>query len=397
MIRSDAVPIQMWLTDCETYNESAPYGINPRCFCGMFECDDEVKDQFQDEEGQNFVLLIYDDEDSLLDSIPYEETSPGVYFLSFIPSDNTPGICDKNIKVQIRKEAGVQGISLPTLSTWLSGGGGDDAWTLGATPSVSLGAGDESEYLYVDYAFIAGIDYTIKFNYTATGFVLAQYNIYIMDSLFNILASDSSPNVTVPGTHDSDTLSFTATSSMTRIAIREHPNVGFSYSVTINSTTATRSEGASEIIAKSDCISIKAEHVGSVLMNYSNYRNYAGIINNNGSPDLTFNLRIPAVFNEERFPETDEPMQLSNNRFISLNSQVKKQKKLETDQMPMYMHLKVMEVLKHQFVTVKADDKEVDVVKEEPYEQVENSNKRWPMRRYTCWLTEKEYVVRNIL
>lgn len=396
MIRSDAVPIQMWLTDCETYNESAPYGINPRCFCGMFECDDEVKDQFQDEQGQNFVLLIYDDEESLLDSIPYEETSPGVYFLSFIPSDNTPGICDKNIKVQIRKEAGSQGIELPALSDWLTGGPGDTAWTLGSSPTITLTSGNESEYLYVDYAFIVGVTYTIRFNYTQTGTLGRQGEVYITDSLFNILYADAFPNALSIGTHDSDLFTFTAISGMTRINIRAS-TLFFTSSITINSTTATRSLGTAEIIAKSDCISIKAEQVGSVLINYSNYRNYAGIINNNGSPDLTFNIRIPAVFNEERFPETDEPMQLSNNRFISLNSQVKKQKKLETEQMPMYMHLKVMEVLKHQFVTVKADNKEVDVVKEEPYEQVENSNKRWPMRRYTCWLTEKEYVVRNIL
>lgn len=388
---SDANPVQWWLIDCDTYNEEERYGQYSRCFCAPWECTDEIKTQFQDEAGQNFVLLIYDDELSLLDSIPVEETEDGVYLIAFTPSDNTPDFCDKKIQLQIRKEAGTQGVTMPALNTFVNDGGPGTAWSLGATPSVTRALIGSSEILYADFAFIAGVVYTVNLAFSATGSATCQLFLQIQDSSFAVQFSGSD---TFNGAHtDTISVTFTATASTTRIGITASWASNNSETITITELTATRTVGEAEIMAKTDCLNVKAEQLGTILIEYSNFRNYAGIINNNGSPDLIFYLRIPAVFNEERFPETDEPLQLSNNRIISLNSQVKKQRLLKTDQMPNYMHLKMMEVLKHQFVTI--DD--VDYVKEEPYEQVENSNKRWPMRRYTCWLTEKEYVVRNIL
>lgn len=392
MTFSDAIPIQFWLIDCDTYNEEERYGQYQRCFCAPWECDDEIKIQFQDEDDQNFSLLIYDEDDSLLDSIPITETSDGVYLTSFTPSDNTPGICDKKVQLEIRKEAGSQGVTLPELNTYTNTGGTGDPWSLGANPSIATTfGGTTSEGLIVDFAFIAGVEYTIIVNFTNTANTVGIFSIGVTDSSNVVQFSQNTPGAN-SGANESNPLVFTATTDTTRIRIGLTFS-GASNTTTINSVSATRSVGTPEVVAKSDCLNIKESHEGTVLITYSNFRNYAGIINNNGSPDLTFYLRIPAVFNEERYPETDEPMQLSNNRIISLNSQVKKQRLLETDQMPNYMHLKVKEVLKHQFVTIE----EVDYVKEEPYEQVENANKRWPMRRYTCWLTEKEYVVRNIL
>jgi hypothetical protein len=392
MTFSDAIPVQFWLIDCDTYNESEPYGINHKCFCAPWECDDEIKIQFQDEDDQNFVLLIYDDEDSLLDSIPIEETEDGVYLTSFTPSDNTPGFCDKKIQLQIRKEAGSQGVTLPDLSTWQNDGGAGTPWSLGATPSINTTIlGTTSERLYADFAFIVGVEYTIIINFTNTANTPGSFGVTVSDSSFNAQFSSNKSGADA-GANQSTPLTFTATADTTRVYI-SLTFLGSTNTTTITSTEATRSVGSPTLMAKSDCLDIKESHEGTLLITYSNHRNYAGIINSNGSPELTFYLRIPAIFNEERFPETDEPMQLSNNRIISLNSQVKKQRLLETDQMPNYMHLKVKEVLKHQFVTID----ETDYVKEEAYEMVENTNKRWPFRRYTCWLTEKEYVVRNIL
>lgn len=394
MTFSDAIPVQFWLVDCETYNEEERYGLNSRCFCAPWECDDEIKIQFQDDNDQNFSLLIYDDEDSLLDEIEIEETSAGVYLVAFTPSDNTPDFCDKNIQLKIRRNAGMQGFALPDFDEWVNDGGAGSPWTLGSNPSFVISGSANTEFLIVDFAFIEGLEYSLRLNYTATSNTLAsQLDIYVLDSSNNILFDAGTIYIITSGSNSTDAVEFTATAASTRIGIRIDGAAFDSSTVTLNSVSALSQVGTDEVVAKSDCLSVKAEQVGTVLISYSNYRNYAGIINNNGSPDLTFYLRIPAVFNEERFPETDEVHQLSNNRFISLNSQVKKQRLLETDQMPNYMHLKIKEVLKHQFVTI--EDK--DYVKEEPYEQVENANKRWPMRRYTCWLTEKEYVVRNIL
>jgi hypothetical protein len=399
MTFSDAIPVQWWLIDCDTYNEEERYGQNSRCYCNPWECDDLIPTQFTDEAGQNFSLLIYDDEESLIDSIPIEETEDGVYYVAFTPSDNTPDFCDKKIRLEIRTEAGSQAISVPALTSWLTStdSGSEPDWSLGANPTVSIvgasaGSPITTENLYAAFAFIDGVNYTISFTFTRitnSGTDNPRVaTLKITDNSFNVQFSQAES--TNEGSNTLE-LTFTANASSTRIAFDY--TSGKDVTLTVNSASGTRVVGSSQVVAKSDCLDVKSEQVGTVLITYSNHRNYAGVINNNGSPELIFNLRIPAVFNEERFPETDEPMQLSNNRIISLNSQVKAQRLLETDQLPNYMRRKLMLALKHQFITI--EDK--DYVKEEPLEEVENSNKRWPMRRMTCWLTEKEYVIRNIL
>jgi hypothetical protein len=542
MTFSDANPVQFWLTDCDTYNEEVRYGQNNRCFCAPWQCDDEIKTQLQDEAGLHLSLLVYDEDESELDEIPFEETSDGVYFVSFIPGENTPDICDKKILLKVRENAEEDEVpvSLPaladydtttgtpptldTLADWINASSGPNPgawsisppidascngsggvqgyvcgeistneafdyefdvqveiqpsggvnpisidiifglldsgfneldtvtftyttlgvktpnftlnpsgngtylgmrivnntpfdthsfelqaasytpgpvsyeWTLGVNPTVNLpGTGlspKQSEMLWVDATFIAGVEYTVTAAYTRT--VNSGSSNPRTSTLMILNSSDVVQfSNAVAGGAGANTLSvvFIANVNTTRIGFIH--NSGSDVDITVTAITATRVQtvGTTRVLAKSDCLNLKETHDDTLLLTYSNYRNYAGIINNNGSPDLTFYLRIPAVFNEERFPETDEPMQLSNNRIISLNSQVKKQRLLETDQLPNYMRLKLSLVLKHQFLTIE----EKDFVKEEPLEEVENSNKRWPMRRMTCWLTEKEYVVRNIL
>lgn len=534
MTRSDATPIQFWPIDCDTYNEEERYGLDNRCFCLPWECDDTIKDQFQETPGQDFSLLIYDEDESELDEIPYEETSPGVYLMEFTPSDNTPEMCDKKVRLKIRQNAQEEDVPVsmpalteydtttgtpPTLAAlvdWVNAGGPNpgtwnldadpditvngnggvsgyiagaiatdssfsyefniqfeifadgsetedidvtfallDAsfievdthvinynsigvktpnftlqgsaegaylamritnntpfesksfelqsasyvpgtvshdWNLGATPNVTLPNFSLSETLWVDVSLLAGIEYKVRVNFNLSTSMVGSMSVRITDGSFVTQFSNSTP-LGDSGANSSNILTFIANASTTRLAIRLLTVNGVTATITSVVATRVQTTGQTQVLAKSDCISLKSEHVGTLLIEYSNYRNYAGVINNNGSPDLTFYLRIPAVFNEERFPETDEPMQLSNNRIISLNSQVKAQRLLDTDQLPNYMRRKLKLVLKHQFLSI--EDK--DYVKEEELEELENSNKRWPMRRMSCWLTEKEYVIRNIL
>lgn len=149
--------------------------------------------------------------------------------------------------------------------------------------------------------------------------------------------------------------------------------------------------GANELF-KSDCLHVKQVWDETVLITYSDNRNFASLNYSNVSPDPEFNIRIPAIFFQERFPEEQEILQLSNSRFIQLNAQVKAQRLLETGPMPFYKHRKLKLILAHQFVEIDCQP----WVKEEPYEMQE-SNKRWPLRRALCWLTEKDYVQRNVL
>src|SRR5687768_6101626 len=282
MTFSDAIPVQFWLIDCDTFNESEPYGINHKCFCAPWECDDEIKIQFQDTAAQNFVLLIYDDEDSLLDSIPIDETEDGVYLTSFTPSDNTPDFCDKKIQLQIRKEAGSQGVTLPALNTFANDGGAGTAWSLGSTPSVTRASIGSSEILFADFAFIDGVSYTLEMDFTALGSATCQLFLQIYDASF---VSHFSTFDSFSGAETaSSSLTFTATTSTTKIGITASWLSNNSETITITDIDATRTVGQAELIAKSDCLDVKSEHEGTLLITYSNFRNYAGIINNNGSP-----------------------------------------------------------------------------------------------------------------
>jgi hypothetical protein len=146
---------------------------------------------------------------------------------------------------------------------------------------------------------------------------------------------------------------------------------------------------------KSDCIHVKPEWEETVLVEYSSSRNFASINYTQVSPDPEFYLRIPAIFFQERFPEEGEVIELSNNRSIQLNAQIKAQRLLRIKDMPAYMHRKLKLVLIHQNITIDSQD----WVKEggQEYELVTSSNPRWPMQKAQVWLTEKDYIIRNVL
>lgn len=154
--------------------------------------------------------------------------------------------------------------------------------------------------------------------------------------------------------------------------------------VITNNTTVTT-------IAKSDCLDIRESHENTILATYYNHRNFAGLVYQNASPQPEFKLRIPAIFYHQRFPEEDEVMELSSS-LISLNSDIKRQRLLDVDYAPYYFHEKIKLILKHQFVTIYNKE----WVKEEIYEITEG-DRRWPIKKAKCWISEKEFVHRNVL
>lgn len=417
---SDALPIQFWLSDCETYNESVPQGVHYKCFCHPWKCDDELKIQFTD------------------------------------AFDSSEVVTSENIVA----------ITLPALSTWLTRttAPGLYDWTLGATPSVNLpGAGAfnpaNSEYLYTSYSFTSGKTYSVTLNYTRvinsgsgnprTSFLL------ITDAAFNTIfsqstAANSGANVI--------TITFVATDESSRIAFWH--SSGSNSTITVTSTSGTRTDlvttypaaddfdlvvyndeseeierinfdsqlnaegffytyNASLIpnqispeiceqriqfkvvnlsaspdqeVAKSDCIYISDNNPDpSVLIEYSNNRNFAGLIFENTSPAQTFNIRIPAVFFHQRFPEEDEVAELSTS-IITLNGEMRAQRLLETPHMPYYMHRKIKLILKHQSVEVDG----LAITKQDAYE-IDEGDRRWPEKKAKCWLTERDFVQRNVV
>lgn len=405
MTFSDALPIQFWAASAETYNEKDPEGVFRKCFCQPWKCDDTVHIQFTDALAGH----------------------------------------------------GISSVSLPALNEWigLSTSGDLEDWTTGAAPTVNLpgpggGGSATSEKLYANYAFIDGRTYEITLLYTKA------YNsgssnprtitLSVLDSGFNTIFSNTDSTPASPGGDDAVSITFTATSACTRIAVSASD--GSNVDITINSHFATVSNPAGydlviidsdgtdvhsmqfsaiemdngeylhylsftfqdfspdvcgeqvrlevrnvgEAHAKSDCLDVRATQSGTVLITYYDSKNFAGLQYSVTSPDPEFKIRIPATFFHERFPEESEVIELSNSRSIQLNGQVKAQRALEIGPMPYYMHRKMKLILKHQFVTIDSQD----WVQSELYELVDGS-RRSALKQARVWLDEKDYIIRNVL
>lgn len=145
-------------------------------------------------------------------------------------------------------------------------------------------------------------------------------------------------------------------------------------------------------VKKSDCIEIKDSHDCSILINYSNSKTFAGIDYTDQSPNPEFSIRIPAIFFEEAFPDEHEEIDLSDSQSVRLMNKEKRQKKLDIGFMPFYMHQKLKLILAHDEVTIDGDS----WIRTEPYE-IADGNKRYPLRKASCSLTDKNYIVRNVL
>jgi hypothetical protein len=416
---SDALPVQFWLSDCETYNETVPDGVHYKCFCHPWKCDDELKIQFTETEGDEYILLVSDSEDSELALIDFVST----------PLDGSPEI-----------PGDTSSITLPSLSTGVNIAGSGTNWTTGSNPSVTLAGGPapatiQSDIIAWGYDFVPGYEYDfimdIDYNFDANT-VINEIHFVVMDNSNNILFEDTSPNIPPGSGTYTGPINFTAITGAVKYGVYVVSTGAFSPSSTIDidGFTATQTtptipavpttqwmnfaslipsdhgiceqkikfevinttESPDEVVAKSDCILISdANPDPTVLIEYSNNRNFAGLVYENVSPEQTFSIRIPAVFFHERFPEEDEVAELSTS-IITLNGEMRAQRLLDTAHMPYYMHRKIKLILKHQAVTVAG----LAIAKQDAYE-IDEGDRRWPLKKAKCWLTERDFVQRNVV
>lgn len=253
MTFSDALPVQFWLQECETFNEYEAQGVHHACWCQPWNCDDEIVIQFKEDTGGSYTLAVINQaepEDEAYEA-PFYEVANGVYQATFSPGSISPDFCDTIIQLKIKQ-------------------------------------GDTN-------------------------------------------------------------------------------------------------------IAKSDCLDLSTSHDETILIQYSNLRNFDGLVYEDTSPDLLFGIRVPCRFVHEQEPEEDDAMELSSSVLIT-GSQVKTQRLLEIKHAPYYFHKKLRRVLKHQNLII--FDRQWK--KEEKYE-VNEGNKRWPLKSATCYLTDGNSLVRNIL
>lgn len=382
MTISDAMPVQFWLTDCETFNEKEVPGINHACWCQPFQCDDEINLQFIDT---------------------------------------------------------VQDISLPSLSTWLSEpiSSPSEPWTTGVDePSVTVD-GESSELLYTDFAFEDGVSYRVRVDFDLSNpGVFGQCSLRVTDDSFSTQFSttDLSPGGFIE-------LEFTANATSTKVGFRFTSSLGattvtvtagsvsnrdytlsvldpagqqlesiefeeaslgdnkFLYSLSFvpenyhicNERIAFKIFNGETEIAKSDCLHIKESHAGTQLIEYYNGRNFAGLIYEDLSPTPSFSLRVPAVFYHKRFPQESRAIERTSSTIVT-SSKLKKQRLLQVEHVPQYFHEKIILALSHHSVEI--DGKQWK--KEEGYE-MDEGNPHYPLKKATVYLTEKNFLARNVL
>ena len=147
------------------------------------------------------------------------------------------------------------------------------------------------------------------------------------------------------------------------------------------------------IVAHTDCLDVRTEHEGSLLIYYSNPGDYDDIPYSSFVTAPVFNLRIPGRLNEHdpRWPEESESMEESDGDVESLMGSLKTQIQLEHDKLPAFMREKLKNVLKHKSITILG----IGFTKEEPYEigagRIDN-----PLRKGTCWLTVRGSYKTNV-
>lgn len=120
---SDSLGIKFWLVGQETYSQASPYGVNKKLFFQPLTTAQDIPLQFTDNANRLYKLKIFDKEDNLLQSIPFdviEVSGVFVYFLTF--QLTTYGINNKVVYFQISYDEYTYSISggvtnpLPTVS-----------------------------------------------------------------------------------------------------------------------------------------------------------------------------------------------------------------------------------------------------------------------------------------
>jgi hypothetical protein len=128
-----------------------------------------------------------------------------------------------------------------------------------------------------------------------------------------------------------------------------------------------------------------------VLIEYSNSSDFDGLYYSDPSPNTTFQLRIPAIFFEEKNPQEQEDIELSNGRIVTIRQTIVEKRLLETGFMPNYMHRKLQKVLMHETVSIDGDYwKRRDSYDDSPI-------KKYNLKRAEVLLTKYDSVEKNTI
>lgn len=381
---SPANPVQFWPVDCQTYNEKEVCGIYSRCYCQPFNCSDEIKTQITDDQGDDFSIVIEDELGGEIDEIELvqEEDASGNLFPSYLDFENT--------------------------------GSGTD-WTIDETPAVSLNGISSSKNMDASRTLSAGkyrLDYTISFSssmvlsifFIKDGVEVESQSLIpffgsspITDSI-DIVLSESVDGIrfrasrTAPGSGSVNLGEFTLVLlTYTYSASFVPDDLGIcDEKILLRIYNTTASPRVEEY--RSDCLDIRTEHQCTNLIEYSNNRNYTGLIYTNISPEPSFQIRIRSIFFHEEFPQEDFVMELTSG-IEKTSGVITAQRRFDVDRVPYYMHKKLILIFEHQSILIDG----AYWTKQEKYEMIDNQKQTFPMKKGQVLLTMRDFVQRSVL
>lgn len=430
MTISDANPIQFWLNDCPSYNEKETCGIYSACWNQQFQCDDEVRFQLTGTiKGDEYSLRILDENGDVVSDTPFEDTELSVVspvdqiqFLNSSFDDETGGNPDD----WNQRESGVSfnASAIPgSLRVWGEDTGESKVltqirnvdgygWYPGTYKVTVRGQNSSTGVMSPILNILA---YGSNDSFATSTSILTEGNFFLADAGWH----DQEIEITLTEYYDEIGFRFKRPGSsvvigmnyrliLEYITITESPSVAPLYKATVYDLAFVPSESSPELcnqkvkfviidenaspqeVAKSDYVEFKDVVKCSNLIRYRNNRSYAGL-EYSTLTDKYFYLRIVSVFFHEQFPDEDENIELTN-KVITLNSELTAKRLFETEYMPYYMHKKTQLALKHQDVSLD----NLNWTKQDAY-QIAQGNKRHPRKRATVWLTERDFVARNVV
>lgn len=400
MTVSDASPVQFWVDTADTYNEQEVAGVHHACWQQPWNCDDEIVIPISAQsDPDQYYLTIYNDEGDVIDEFEFEDIGDNYFQASFIP--DSVGVCEEKIQLKITTASvTVYDDEFESdLDGWTNIGAGE-LWTYssayGGSAVVSMGTGLVSRALRKSSVSLATEIHRIYFYfYVAQIGDSISFTARIRDS--GAVELDSATivsGVTAVGNYYGYievSAADAANTDMIDFVVNDTSSGNQPIVYLTRVKVVDMSDSSREVVYKSDSLDIKEFHDATKKITYTNQKNFAAIKYSEVSPDVSFYIRVPMRFFHERFPETDEAMELTSS-VITTSAQLKEQKLMEVIHAPYYFHRKIQLILKHQSVKIDSSYWK----KEEAYE-IGDGRKNWPLKTATCYLTRENSLVRNII
>ena len=297
--------------------------------------------------------------------------------------------------------------------------GGVTNWAGGTVNLVFGGAGTKKSYLKYVPINVEGqrIRIFIEANGSKTGSVdLTQFTVALLDNAFSELAAFtfdvpaalwsvtgyieldatglgdvahiglySYSEASASGTATTFLDAMTATYNMyPETAVFQNTLIPEDESITSQFIKLVIIDENGETVAYSDYLDIKPTHKRTNLLQYSDKKDFAGLIYDGISPVPNYAIRVESKFFKTRNPEENESENLSDGSVVKLLGTAKKQKLIQVEPAPPYIHTKLTFILQHN--TIYIDNQAW--IKEEAYE-TEDLDEYSAMSIGKAWLTQK--------